>query len=92
MTKTDTVHCAKLHCAKLYCAKYVYLHNMFQQRLKLLLLPGAVGRQMVGTPARSCTSPAEKRCPQPLGKRLLLHCSNTPVCWSTEQTAGLQLD
>lgn len=87
MTERDTVHCAKLHCAK-----YVCLHNVFQQRNKMLLFPGARSRQMVGTPARSRTSPAEKRCPQPLGNRLLLHFGNTPVCWSTEQNTGLQLD
>lgn len=87
MTKRGTVHCAKLDCEK-----YVCLHNMFQQRNKMLLLPGAVGRQMVGTPARSCTLPAETRCPRPLGKRLLLHFSNTPVCWATEQNTQLQLD
>lgn len=33
-----------------------------------------------GTPARSCTLPAEKRCPQPLGKRLLLLFCDTPIC------------
>ena len=76
---------------KLHCTKYVCLHNLFQQRNKMLLFPGALGRQMVGTPARSCTSPAEMWCPQPLGKRLLLHFCNTLVCWSTEQNAGLQL-
>lgn len=89
MTKRDTVHCAKLDCEK-----YVCLHNMIQQRNKMLLFPGAVGRQMVGTPAGSCTLPAETQCPQPLGKGMLLHFSNTPVCWATEQnhtiTAGLK--
>lgn len=41
-TKRETVHYAKL-----LCAKYVGLHNMFQQRNKLLLFPRAAGRQMV---------------------------------------------
>lgn len=88
MTKRDTAQCAKLHCAK-----YVGLHNMFQQRNKMLLFPGAPGRQMVGTAARSRTLPAEKRCPQPLGKRPLLHFCDTPVCRATEHrfTAGLKL-
>lgn len=54
MTKRDTVYCAKLDCEK-----YVCLHNMFQQRNEMLLFPGAAGRQMVGTPARSCALPAE---------------------------------
>lgn len=83
MTKRDTVYCGKLDCEK-----YVCLHNMFQQRNKKLLFPGAVGRQMVSTPARSCTLPAETRCPPPLGKRLLLHFSNTPACWATEQNTN----